>query len=120
MSVYDDLREVAGEILTEFGQGTITHIERGAAPNTYTPENPGVGTLTETVVVGVVKGVTAQYLRDTMVNASDLLVTIPASAGIVPDMLDEFRINGQNHTVVMITAKPASGTAVVYDVVVRA
>jgi hypothetical protein len=120
MSVYDDLREVAGEILTEFSQGTITHIRRAAAPNVYTPENPGVGALTETVIVGVVKGVTSQYLRDTMIHASDLLLTIPASAGIVPDMLDQFRINDTNHAVVRITPKPASGTAVVYDVVVRA
>jgi hypothetical protein len=120
MSVYDDLREVAGEILTEFSQGTITHIRRAAAPNVYTPENPGVGALTETVIVGVVKGVTSQYLRDTMIQASDLLLTIPASAGIVPDMLDQFRINDTNHAVVRITPKPASGTAVVYDVVVRA
>jgi hypothetical protein len=120
MSVYDDLREVAGELMIEFGQGTITHIRRAVGPNTYTPENPGVGAITETVIKGVVRGVTFQYLRDTLVSSSDLLLTIPASAGIVPDTTDQFRINGENHAVVMVTAKPASGTTIVYDVVVRA
>ncbi len=118
MSIYDEMRVIAGELLTEFGQGGVVH--QRVVPGVGPPENPGVGVTVQTPLNEVVaKGVTAQFVDGSMILASDLELVIPASK-LQPTLRDTYLINGSTHTTVTIKPVPAVGTPVVYRVIVRA
>jgi hypothetical protein len=114
VSFYSDMQALAKGLLTEFDQG-------GLAIGVHTSSGPAhapVITYPETPFVGAVRGVTAQNMADTLVQASDLVVTMPGD-GIVPGLLDRIVIGGLYHTIVKITPKPATGTVAAFEVIVR-
>lgn len=116
MSFYGDMQAIANDLLREFDQG-------GLAIGVYTPGSgpahaPGTPSYPESPLDGTVRGVTAQNLTDTLVQASDLVVTIPGG-GVVPKLLDRIRIGSKHHTIVKIEAKPATGIVSAYLVFVN-
>lgn len=116
MSLYGDMQALAGNLLTEFNQGTL-------AIGVYTPgggpaHDPDPPTYPETTFKGAVRGVSAQHLADTLIQSSDLIVTMPGG-GVVPKPADRILINGAYHAIVKIEPKPASGTVVAYRIFVR-
>lgn len=102
------MQAIATGLLTEFDQGGLS-LDKYAAGNrpTYTSKP----------FSGVARGVTADHLTDSMIEASDLVVTLPAS--MPPAMEDRITINGRSHQVVKITRMPAAGIVAAWQVIVR-
>ena len=116
MTLYTDLQTIAGRVLSDFDQG-------GLALAVYTPgggpaHDPGEPTYPETDFAGTVRGVSAHHLADTLIQASDLIVTMAGSAA-TPKLTDRVKIGGEYHTIVKIERKPAAGTVVAWRLFVR-
>jgi len=117
MSIYDDLKQVAGEVISEFKQGNIKYISNGVGVGPI--DDPGAGIRKATSFDGVARGVSFKYVQQGFAVVSDLQVTLPASTGIVPVMQDGIEIDGINYKIVKILKKPAAGVTVVYVLIVR-
>lgn len=124
MAFYDDMQALAGDLLTEFRQGT-TGI-RVATVGTGPAHAPGATTYsTAHPFNGAVRGVTAHHMQDTRVQAGDLVVTAPgalrttAGAAIALKLTDLVTIGGKDYTIVKLSPKPATGTVVAYSLIVR-
>jgi hypothetical protein len=122
MSFYAEMQAIAGTILTDFTQSTdatpIEHVTYLAPSGP--PENPGERYPVVTRIDGTVSGVTADFLRDSLVKATDLVLTMPTNIGIVPLITDTFNVNNVSHTIISINPRPATGIPSVYKVVIRA
>ena len=117
MSIYDELRPVAAEILKEFKQGSIKLVRRVAGSGPI--DNPGAATETEIDLDAVAKGVTFRYVKDGFALATDLIVTSAAVDGITPTKNDFIDIDGTRYKIVEDISPPAAGTRVVWKFIVR-
>lgn len=118
MTFYQEMQDIATNLLTEFNQGVIEYgvITPGGGP----VDNPGPSVTTWTTLKGAVaKGVSEKYVRLSLAVATDLQVTMMVTAGIVPDMKDMVRIDGVQSKIVAIAPKPAAGTVAAYILIVR-
>ena len=115
MSFYGDMQGIASSLLKEFDQGglKLAVFTPGSGP----AHNPGQPTYPETPFAGTARGVNAQHLADTLGQSSDLAVTMPGT--LSPKMADRIVIGGAAHTIVKISAKPATGIVAAYEVRVR-
>ena len=115
MSLYDDMRGIATELLTEFKQGSMALLQY--TPASGPPHNPGKPSWLRLPFDGTANGVSAYMLQDTLVQSSDRIVNMPAA--IVPTVKDRIEIDGVGYQIIKATPKPASGDPVVWQVVVR-
>lgn len=114
MSFYKNLSDIAGDVLKEFSQGQIVVLKQQAG-DSEPWENP-TPNYSEIPVSGVAKGVPLE-LVDGVIEASDLLVTVPPI--LKPTLSDKVKLDGSTHQIIKIIAKPAIGEPVVYQLVVR-
>lgn len=120
MGFYDDMADVADEVMTEFKQGTVT-LRRTvpAASDPATPWIPGSPTVTDYTLKAAVTGVAQQYVDGTTILTTDEQVTCSVPA-VTPDMAtDSLLIDGVAVTVIKNFAIPAAGTPVAYRFIVR-
>lgn len=112
---YQEMQDLAGTLLGEFDQGgmALVVITPGDGPQ----HNPGPPTQTDRPFPGAARGVSAENLADSLVQATDLAVIMPGT--LTPSMQDKIRIGGQLHSIVKISAKPATGIVAAYEVIVR-
>lgn len=115
MTFYKGMQEIASGLLQEFDQGGLALAVHTAG--TGPAHNPGPAIYVETPFAGAAKGVTGDHLKDTLIQSSDLSVTMPGN--LSPKMADKVVVNGHQHSIVKIIPKPAAGTPVAYEVVVR-
>lgn len=116
MDFYTEMRNIASDLITEFKQGSVAYVEY-TAPAGATPDDPGEPVASVTPIDGVARGVSMQYVDNTLVTASDLQVTF--AAGVVTPKLSGFmRIDDVDHKVLRVMPKPAAGTPVAWTVVV--
>lgn len=114
---YDDMRDLANELLTEFNQGTIQHLS--ITPGTGDADEPGAPTVVTTdLTAAVARGVEYRFATLSHVLESDLQIVIPGGS-VEPQPSDYFTINGTRYKIVEISRTPASGTVVKFDVIVR-
>lgn len=122
MSIYDDMRAVASEVIGEFAQGSIVYIElqpqAGATPDAPLPPVP-----VEHPINGVTRPVEYKYVDGTQIVQSDEQFTIAAldaeSAGFTPDMKDHTTIDGRGAKIVGIKRIPAAGDPITFVIIVR-
>ena len=128
MSIYDNLQPTANALLAQFKQGTVTlNRVTFAASDVSTPWLPGAQTTETYSLSAVVQGVKKEHLADTLIQASDLIVTCAVEAlnasgvavDIDPKMEDGVVINGRAHEIKKIQAVPPSGTPIVFRLFVR-
>lgn len=115
MSFYAQMQDIARELLTEFDQGGMVLISE--SPGSGPAHNPGPPVRTLHRIAGTASGVTAEHLKDTLIQASDLRVILPGH--ITPKPTDKVMINGHVHNIVKIIPKPAAGVPSVFELVVR-
>ncbi len=116
MSIYDEMRVVAKEVLTEFKQGGIKYVRLNAAVGP--PDNPGVPSETSFVIDdGVARGVEYKYVDGTQVVASDGQITCGAPQQFTPNIKDYVEVGGQRHKIRRVTAIPPTGTPVAYTII---
>lgn len=111
--IYTDLQGVASEILSEFQQGTVRYIHPGA--DTGTAYDPQPGTPVPYDLDATVRGVSAQYIQEGYISASDLQVTASVF-GREPTLEGVVEIDGREHQIIRIDPVPAAGTAVIWRI----
>jgi hypothetical protein len=116
LSFYGEMQAVARDLLREFDQGGV--VLSVATPGSGPAHNPGPVTFVDTAIDGTVRGVSAQYVDQVSVLASDLMVTIPGGV-VVPKATDKVKLFGVSHNIVRIMPKPAQGTVAAYLIIVR-
>lgn len=115
MGFYDDMADMASDLLQEFDQGGLVLMRQVAGNGP--PHNPGPTTWVDEPIAGVAEGVTGEHLKDSLIQSSDLAVTMPGHAH--PAMTDRVKSAGQEYTIVKITPIPAAGTPAAYEVIIR-
>lgn len=114
-AIYKSFQDIAAALLRGFDQGGLalrTEVRSGPA------YDPGATVSVKTTpFTGTVRGVNASLLSDGLIQATDLIVTMPGR--MVPKTIDKCIINGKEHQIVKITGKPATGTVSVWECVVR-
>jgi len=117
MTIYDDLKPVATELLVDFKQGVITLTQ--ITPGTGPADNPGASTPTVYPLSGTVKGVSFQYVRDGFAVATDLMVTTAVNDDVVPTEKDFIDIDGVRYKIIKDMSVPAAGTKIAWKFIVR-
>lgn len=117
MAFYQDMQNIATELLDEFKQGLIEYgrITPGSGP----ADDPGPSVITWSTVKAVARGVSFKYAQLSMVVETDLQVTMAADQISNPDMRDFVRIDGVALKIVHIVAKPAAGVTAAFILIVR-
>lgn len=116
-SFYEEMAGLATELLTEFDQGglSLDVYSKLDGGNSWEPEQVEYA---PEPFNGTVKGVSAHHLQDSLIQSSDLIVTMDGKR--TPKMQDRITIDGKQHTIIKIEAKPAAGVVAAYAVFVRA
>ncbi len=118
MTFYEEMRDVAAEILTEFKQGVIqlVTITPGAGP----AHDPGAPTETPVTLVGAVaRGIKFKYVSMGLGVASDMQVTHSVQEGATPAINGFVLIDGVKFKIVNVVDIPGAGTVVVHTLIVR-
>lgn len=119
MSIYDELRVVANEVLSDFKFGVIQYVPLVTTPGA-TPDRPASSVKgTPITVQTVARSVSTKYVDGTHIVRSDKQVTIPNDGVVSPQMSGFVRIDSVDHKIIEIMPKPASGEPIVWTVVVR-
>lgn len=123
MSIYDEMREVMGEVLPEFQQGVINLIQ--LTPGTGTGDDPGQPIETVTPLVGTATGSIFSFVRNTsyasfgLIPQADLGVTAVPVDGITPTMDDFIQVDGIRYKIIQDLSVPAAGTKVAWKFLLR-
>lgn len=119
MSVYDDLKIVAEEILgdPEFKQGIIEYVK--ITSGNGTADNPGASTQSKISLNAVVTGVNYKYVMSSQALASDKTVICAIVDGLTPSGKDFIDIDGERFKIHMDISPPAAGVRPVWKFIVR-
>lgn len=113
---YDDMAAMVTELAgSDLGQdGIAIHVyTEGGGP----PHNPLPPAYDKKPVDGFAEGVSAHHLQDSLIQSSDVIVTV--GAGIIPKMQDKVSIGDDLYTIVKIDRTPMAGTPVSFDIFIR-
>lgn len=116
MTFYDQMQGVAQGLLRTFNQGGIVYSV--ATPGGGPAHAPLPTTYADTEIDGTVRGVSAEYVDNVHVLATDLMLTIPGGV-VTPKVEDVVKLSGAAHSIVKIMPKPATGTVAAYVLVIR-
>lgn len=122
---YEEMKEVATELLSEFRQAVSYRTYSQTAPSNPW-DKPTIGTATNyNLIDAVVEGFAPQRVDGTLIQANDLNVTASASSfeayGLAPSLTGFFVISGREHRVLSIKPLPADGeNTLAYECHVRA
>lgn len=101
MNFYEEMGQVASELLADFSQGTIVYQE---PPTTSGPDyNPVVTPGAEHSVAGIkVSGHRKNtYVEGGYIQASDLMIMLPVFAA-APELSGTMTINGKTYQIIMV------------------
>ena len=120
MSIYDDLRQVSSELHTEFKQGDVRYVPvvvtAGSRPDL--PASSALGTPVE--LNAVARPVSTKYVDGTNVVMTDKQASLPNDGTTPAPVLGHFlRIDGVDHRIIAIMARPAAGDPISWTVIVR-
>ena len=116
MTFYTRLQSTATKLLSEYAQGSISHIRDGEPTGPSYDPTPGQAVVTP--VTASVKGASARYVQDGFISAQDLEL-ICSVFGFDPVQSDRFSIDGRELQVIMVEPKPAAGTTVAWRVFLK-
>lgn len=120
MSIYDDLRNISSDLHREFKQGDVRYVPvtvgAGARPDAPATSVKG----TPVALNATARPVSTKYVDGTNVIVTDKQLSIP-NDGIspVPTLGHFIRIDGVDHKITMVMARPAAGDPVSWTVIVR-
>ena len=125
MTFYDDMQNVAADVLKEFKQGVIKYVD--VTSGTGPADDPGEPTENEFTLDGAARGVKFKYVQNGFAVASDLQITSSLKAKnennadviLNPNMKGFISVDGESFKIVKILPKPAAGTPVAFVFIVR-
>jgi hypothetical protein len=119
MGFYDDMQDVASEVLAEFKQGTVVLSRTTyAASDPQTPWIPGAPTPATYTLAATVSGVSAELVDGTVILATDLQIVCAVPA-ITPAPTDTVTIDGKAVSLLRVDQIPAAGAPVAFRLIVR-
>ena len=108
--LYGRLQGTASRLLTKFDQGGLSLVSPGAPTGPAYDPQPGADA--SRPFVGVLRGVSAQYVDGSLVLATDLQCTAPAFGdGYEPTLSDTLSNNGAILQVIKVERIPAATSA---------
>ena len=116
MTFYTRLQSTATKLLSEYAQGSISHIRDGEPTGPSYDPTPGVPV--STPVDASVKGASSKYIQDGFISAQDLQMFCSVF-GFTPTQSDRFSIDGRELQVIMVEPIPAAGTTVAWRVFLK-
>jgi hypothetical protein len=125
MSIYDDMRGVASDLIGEFDQSKGTGEESdglwyvAVVPGTGPADDPGPSTPTRTKLDATARGVSFKYVDNSLILATDLQLTTPAREGFAPNMKGRIEMDGASYKIVAIHNVPPSGVTVTHRIFFR-
>jgi len=117
MTIYDDLKSAASEIMKEFGQGGIKIVTLTESSGEV--DEPGTPSETETDLDATVRGVSYKYVQNGFALQSDLMVSSSVVDGVSPKISDFIDIDGVRYKIIQIINLPSAGTALIWKFIVR-
>lgn len=117
MTFYEEMQNVASEVLGEFKQGVIHYVE--LVPGSGPVDNPGPSTKVLHELDAVARGVSYKYVKDGLALSTDLTVTAAVLPGVTPSPKGFIRIDGTDYKIVQDIAAPAAGVRAVWKWIVR-
>lgn len=118
MSFYDEMQQIATNVLGEFNQGVIKLIQL-KTPENGTPDDPGELTEVVTELKGVVSGITFKYLKEGYNAVTDFEATVAVVQGVQPLEGDFLEVDGVQYKIIKDVSVPAAGVNVVWKFIVR-
>lgn len=119
MSIYDEARQIAADVMPEFKQGDIRYVSISSAAGA-TPDRAGTPVKTASEPLNATaRPVSTKYVDNSHIVQSDKQVTIPNDGIATPEIDGMIRIDGVDHKIIEIMPRPAAGSPVVWTVVVR-
>lgn len=119
MGFYDEMQEIATELLTEFNQGNISLVV--SVPTGGTEWKPTGGVQFIFDAQGVVRGVSSKYIMRGLAIEGDKEIT----TAVIPNLSDNdaikasFGLEDGEYKVVSYEKLPANGTPVALKFIVR-
>lgn len=112
MSFYDDMQDVATELLAEFAQGTVSlkRVVQTPAENEW--ESP-TETATTYPLSAAVKRLHHRYEAGALIAETGDMVSFSVSA-VTPLLTDKLVIDGVERVITELTPIPAAGTVVAW------
>lgn len=123
MALYDDMRALARDILTDpdFKQGVCYLIKPN--PGTGPAYNPGSGGVPPAPILlpgAVAKGVPQKFIISQVAVQGDLLVTASVVEGVTIDMAhDKIRYDGNDYKIVSFMPVPPNGVTIVWKFIIH-
>lgn len=117
MGFYDEMQEIASDLLNEFDQGGIYLVQIGAATGNPWATNPPIESA-PIKLNAVASGVSKRYIDKGLAVATDKQVTI-AVPSVEPTMKDFLIINSERLKIVHVAKIPEAGTPVSYVLICR-
>ena len=114
---YGKMQATATKLFSKFNQGVIQYEQQGTV--TGPAWNPTMGTPTLHKIEATALGVAKEYIDGTTILATDLSVKCGVF-DVEPDMSGKVIIDGKPHDIIKIMPKPAAGTTVAWELIVRA
>jgi hypothetical protein len=116
---YDEMQDVATELLEEFDQGALYLVRRAkTVTDTARPWDRTIGAPGKTALSGTVRAVQESYIDGRDVVGGERQVTF-AYPGFEPAIDDKIEIDGVEVATVKAIRIPDAGTPVAYRYIVR-
>lgn len=118
MGFYDDMQDIATELLTEFNQGNISGTVVVSSGPAWKPTG---NTPFSFDFKGVAKGVSTKYIMRGLALEGDMEITVAVVPGMSPnDMpLLTFNLDSGDYKVISFEQIPANGTPVAWKFIAR-
>lgn len=114
MGFYDEMQEVATDLLTEFKQGIVQlRRETPGVPDPDAPWELVEPTVETWELKAAVRTVSVKYIDGTLIVAGDRMVTFAVPA-TVPVMADTLVVDGRAHAMKDLRPLPGAGAVVAY------
>lgn len=125
MAFYDEMQDVAADVLKEFKQGVIKYID--IEPGSGPVDDPGEPVEKSYTLDGAARGVKYKYVQGGLAVASDLQVTSSVKAtdennlqvSLNPKLNGFVEIDDVRYKIVQVLPKPAAGTTVAFTLIIR-
>jgi hypothetical protein len=117
MSFYDEMQEIASEVIDEFKQGSIQYVRM--TPGNGPPDDPGPAVPKTYELSAVARGVSYKYVDKSTIVATDLQLVMKVRPDVTPDMLGFIVMDGVKCKIVSVMNIPPAGVTVAHRIIFR-
>lgn len=117
MSIYDEMQDIARDVLGEFRQEGLRYIR--VTPGTGPKDDPGPAVVTPFDIDAAARGVAFKYVNGSTIVTTDLQLTMAVRDDVTPDMHGFVEAGGKRCKVIAVQPIPPTGVTVAHVVIFR-